>query len=151
MGKRRIDLSVGACIVCEGKVLLLHHKKLDRWLFPGGHVEPNESMDDAVMREVKEETGLDFEFLQFSDILKKDDEIKKLAIPFHANLHSVGDHDHYGAYYLGRVSSLDFVKNNESEELRWVGKDELEEMDLYPNVKNMALWGLEFCEGSDMV
>ena len=41
------------------RVLLLHHRKLDRWLQPGGHAEPGEAAGDAVaLREAIEETGL---------------------------------------------------------------------------------------------
>ena len=41
------------------RVLLLHHRKLDRWLQPGGHADPGERSGEAVaLREVREETGL---------------------------------------------------------------------------------------------
>jgi 8-oxo-dGTP pyrophosphatase MutT (NUDIX family) len=41
------------------RVLLLHHRKLDRWLQPGGHAEPGESSGEAVaLREAREETGI---------------------------------------------------------------------------------------------
>jgi len=40
-------------------VLLLHlHRRLDRWLQPGGHIEPGERPEDAVLRETAEETGI---------------------------------------------------------------------------------------------
>ena len=39
-------------------VLLIHHRKLDRWLQPGGHVDEGESPLEAARREVAEETGL---------------------------------------------------------------------------------------------
>ncbi len=42
------------------RVCLVHHKKLLRWLQPGGHVEPSDGADlgRAALREVLEETGL---------------------------------------------------------------------------------------------
>ena len=42
---------------------LLFHLKFEKWLPPGGHLEPNESPAMAAKREVFEETGLDFVFL----------------------------------------------------------------------------------------
>ena len=40
-------------------VLLLHHRKLDRWLQPGGHAEPGEAIGEEVaLREAREETGI---------------------------------------------------------------------------------------------
>ena len=40
------------------KFLLVHHKKLGVWVQPGGHVELNESPEEAAIREVYEETGI---------------------------------------------------------------------------------------------
>ena len=40
------------------EVLLVHHRKLGVWLYPGGHIEFNETPDDAALREVVEETGV---------------------------------------------------------------------------------------------
>jgi 8-oxo-dGTP diphosphatase len=41
------------------QVLLVHHKKLGLWLYPGGHVDPNEDPAQAAVREVIEETGVE--------------------------------------------------------------------------------------------
>lgn len=61
--EKGIDLCVAAAVVHwqHSMVLLIHHKKLDGWFMPGGHVgdlDPYESTDEALCREVKEETGL---------------------------------------------------------------------------------------------
>jgi 8-oxo-dGTP pyrophosphatase MutT (NUDIX family) len=45
----------------EGKLLLARHEKPSKtyWVLPGGAIEENESPEEAAVREVKEETGLD--------------------------------------------------------------------------------------------
>ena len=52
------DFTVATFVVHEGKVLLLRHAKLGKWLPPGGHIEPNELPDEAAVREVWEEAGI---------------------------------------------------------------------------------------------
>lgn len=50
------------CLAHEGKRLLLQNRTKSDWhgpALPGGHIEPGESVVDAVIREMKEETGLD--------------------------------------------------------------------------------------------
>lgn len=52
------DFTVAVFVVDRGRVLLHEHRKLARWLPPGGHIEPNELPDVAALREVAEETGI---------------------------------------------------------------------------------------------
>lgn len=40
------------------RVLLVHHNKVGRWLYPGGHIDPDEDPAQAAQREVLEETGV---------------------------------------------------------------------------------------------
>jgi 8-oxo-dGTP diphosphatase len=42
----------------DDRVLLVHHNKVGLWLYPGGHIDPNEDPAQAALREVREETGI---------------------------------------------------------------------------------------------
>lgn len=52
------DFTVAVFVVDRGRILLHEHRKLGRWLPPGGHIEPNELPDVAALREVVEEAGI---------------------------------------------------------------------------------------------
>ncbi len=51
------------------RVLLVDHKKAELWLPPGGHVDPGEDPKETVIREAKEELGIEAEFLTHEPIL----------------------------------------------------------------------------------
>jgi 8-oxo-dGTP diphosphatase len=65
-----VGLGVGGLIVRDGRALMLLRSERCRnnrhmWTIPGGMVEPQERLDDAVRREVLEETGLKVCFTKF--------------------------------------------------------------------------------------
>ncbi len=67
-----VELTNMCLIHYDNKILFLNRKKTS-WpgiTFPGGHVEDNESVYTSVIREVKEETGLELENLRFVDIIE---------------------------------------------------------------------------------
>ena len=60
-------LTATACVLhpVEKSVLLIRHKRLDRWLLPGGHVELEDKTPDATaLREAVEETGVHLDTAQ---------------------------------------------------------------------------------------
>jgi ADP-ribose pyrophosphatase YjhB (NUDIX family) len=58
-------LAVDCIILIDGRVLLIHRRNPPHgWALPGGFVEYGESVEEAVRREMKEETGLDLQNLR---------------------------------------------------------------------------------------
>jgi ADP-ribose pyrophosphatase YjhB (NUDIX family) len=59
------ELAVDCVILLEGKVLVIHRRNPPLgWALPGGFVEYGETVEQAVRREMKEETGLELEDLR---------------------------------------------------------------------------------------
>lgn len=68
MGEQRFpEPTVGALIFNpEGKIFLMNSRKWkNKYVIPGGHVEVGEKIEDALKREIKEETGLDIYDIEF--------------------------------------------------------------------------------------
>src|SRR6185503_3318490 len=59
----KIDFTVAIFVVHESKVLLVHHRKLDKWLPLGGHIELDEDPEMAALREALEESGFEVELI----------------------------------------------------------------------------------------
>jgi 8-oxo-dGTP diphosphatase len=56
---RRHVRAAGGVLVRDGRVALVHRPKYDDWSLPKGKLEPGESSEDAAVREVREETGIE--------------------------------------------------------------------------------------------
>ncbi|MFV9567927.1 NUDIX hydrolase [Thermoanaerobacter mathranii] len=59
---KQIIVGVGGIVIKDGKVLLVRHtygQFKGKWIIPGGHIEAGENIDDAVLREIKEETSIE--------------------------------------------------------------------------------------------
>lgn len=97
--------AVYAVIIQDDKILL--SKQWDGYDFPGGGIELGEKIEDALVREVKEETGVD---VRVGGILYTADSFFKL--PFHGNyVHSI--HLYYECQIVGGELSTDFLHESE--------------------------------------
>ncbi|SDZ41247.1 mutator mutT protein [Evansella caseinilytica] len=61
-------ITAGAVILNEEAQILLKKDPKRGWELPGGHVEQGETIKAAVIREVKEETGIDIEVIKFCGV-----------------------------------------------------------------------------------
>ncbi len=64
-------IGVFALIFDEGHILLGHRRDIDWWNLPGGGMEAGETVDEAVCREVREETGLEIEVERLVGVYSK--------------------------------------------------------------------------------
>jgi ADP-ribose pyrophosphatase YjhB (NUDIX family) len=69
-------VGIGAVIINEGKIALIkrgNEPSKGKWTIPGGHVELGETLEQAVIRETKEETSLDVENPRLIDVVSNVD------------------------------------------------------------------------------
>jgi 8-oxo-dGTP diphosphatase len=136
MGKDRavsgmdFGIRVGAVVAREGSLLLVRHQKPDRdpyWVLPGGRLEPGEKIPQCARREILEETGLP---ARFSGVLYVSEFLREGRHTIDLTVRMVPEED--AEAMLG--SDPEDAPGSEPtlRELRWVGMDELEELELLP-------------------
>ncbi len=139
----KTDLVVAGYVIHKNKVLLIHHKKLDLWLPVGGHIDENETPDKALLREIKEEIGIDAEILNKTKLPLEGNVKENLATPVYVNVHSVGDHDHCCLFYVCRAMRPEKLKiNSELKSFGWFGKEDLNQKHIPPDIRNQCLYAL---------
>jgi 8-oxo-dGTP pyrophosphatase MutT (NUDIX family) len=127
-------VTASAWIVDETRTraLLLHHRKLGRWLQPGGHVDGDPDVRAAALREAKEETGLCSLRPAGGDIYDLDVH----AIPARG---SEPAHEHYDVRFAFTADPDEPIRANaESHEVRWIPLEDLNSFEIDESVRRLA-------------
>jgi len=148
----KIDFTVAIFVVQRGRVLLIHHRQLDKWLPLGGHIELDEDPEAAALREAKEESGLDVELLGERPPTTGDG-TRALIAPRFLDIHRIHDtHEHIGLIYWARPKNGALTLSaSEHHDIRWCSSNDLEALapPLSAAVKWYCLKAIEELSGSD--
>lgn len=122
----------GSGVVTDGeRLLVIHHVRLDRWLQPGGHLEPGETPLAAAMRETAEEAGIEVAPDPWHLRSGLPVDVDAHVIPASAK-HGEPEHTHFDFRYVlhaapGAASAPQLA---EVAEIRWVTSKEARGLDL---------------------
>lgn len=116
---------VAAAIIKDGTVLATQRgygEFKGKWEFPGGKVEPNENLEQAIIREIKEETNSDIRVIEYVSTVEYDYE------KFHLTMHT------YLCELLDKNPEFVYHDNNtlEHENMVWLDYNDLDNLDWLP-------------------
>lgn len=126
----KIDFTASALIVHDNKVLLRLHDKYNIWLGIGGHIELDEDPYEALLREVKEESGLEIEVIGKKQLSSSKESVD-LPVPAFLNRHHTSPgHDHIDMLYVCRAKTLNInpAPDEKKTEFKWFTGEELQNL-----------------------
>jgi 8-oxo-dGTP diphosphatase len=115
--------AAGGVVRRDGRIAVVHRPRYDDWSLPKGKLDPGETWEEAALREVREETGLECSLGE--------------------ELSSTRYHDRKGRsklvrYWLMAPAGGEFAPNDEVDELRWLTPSEAVALLTYPRDKELA-------------
>jgi 8-oxo-dGTP pyrophosphatase MutT (NUDIX family) len=119
----------------QGRLLLIHRTDNNRWALPGGGIEVGESVSQAVVREVREETGIDVKITGLVGIYSD---------PRHVIAYDDGEvRQQFSLCFRARPIGGTLSGSSESTEVRWVPVGELEALDMHPAQRLRVTHGID--------
>lgn len=136
LGKGNLDghITGSAWIVNanRGKVLLTHHRKLDKWLQLGGHTDEDEDVLSAAVREAQEESSL-------TSLRVVSGEIFDIDVHRFPARENVKAHFHFDLRFLLEGDEKEKIQvSNESKDIRWISLKEIDIFTQEESIKRMA-------------
>jgi ADP-ribose pyrophosphatase YjhB (NUDIX family) len=119
----------GSAVVTDdlGRVLMQRRADSGNWSLPGGIMEIGETLQDCVVREVKEETGLDVEITGLIGIYTD---------PHHVIAYTNGDvRQEFSITYRARIIGGSITVSHESTEVRFIDVHELIDLPVHDSVR----------------
>lgn len=130
----KIDYCASAIVInpVNKKILLVKHNIFNKWVQPGGHIEQNESPEEAAIRETYEETSIKIKLLG-ERFPRSTDYIRPLSIQKNERNGKI----HLDFFYIGipEGSHKPIPDINEVSQANWFTRKELDEIDVFPDIK----------------
>jgi 8-oxo-dGTP pyrophosphatase MutT (NUDIX family) len=121
----KYDFVITVFIVYGDKVLLVHHPRYDKWIPMGGHIELDEDPEEALFREIKEETGLEVQILAEKPSITQHD-TKFVFAPRYIDVHEANPpHKHIALVYFAKAKNDKHTMSDEHSDIRWLNLDDL--------------------------
>ncbi|MBI3869197.1 MAG: NUDIX domain-containing protein [Verrucomicrobia bacterium] len=135
----KIDFTVAIFLIDQGRVLLVLHKRLKKWLPLGGHIELDEDPETAALREAKEESGYDIE-LSGERPPTTEPGTRALIAPRFLDIHRIHEtHEHIGMIYWARPTAGALRRaESEHDDIRWCSDVDLDS--LQPPLSGAVRW-----------
>lgn len=135
-------------LVKDDKVFLVHHKKFNKWTPPGGHIEENETPDQALIREWKEEVALDIDILPaHKSAFIGDANATPIPMPFHIDLEREDfDVPHIGYFFYVTLQKADQktkIQERELHNIGWFSKEDLPGLQTFDQVRALATYAID--------
>lgn len=132
------DFTVAVFVLWRNHVLLHWHRKLNRWLPPGGHIEPDELPDEAALREVLEETGLPILLVGDRGLpIDHPGQPRQLVMPKGIQLEDIAPgHQHIDLVYFAVPKAATDTPPAVQHGATWVPRSELATLDLTDEIRD---------------